>query len=73
MLLTVLMKAELHEVLTITLETNTSFTPSQTDSLAISITLSTIRSLWASALRMSFVPMCRTAISVLAFVSFSVG
>ena len=65
MLLTTLMKAELRLVLTITLETNTSFTPNWTHSLSISITLSAIRSLSPSALRMSFVPMCRTELSVL--------
>ena len=51
MLLTALMKAELRRVLTVTLETNTSFTPNRTHSLAMSITLSAIRSLSPSALR----------------------
>ena len=63
--LTALMKAELRRVLTVTLETNTSFTPNRTHSLAISITLSAIRSSSASALRTQFVPICRAAISVL--------
>ena len=67
------MKSELRQVLTVTLEADTSLTPNQTHSLAKSITLLAIISLSASVLRMSFIPMCGTAISVLTFVSFNVG
>ena len=67
------MKSEFRQVLTVTLEADTSLTPNQTHSLAKSITLLAIISLSASVLRMSFIPMCRTAISVLTFVSFNVG
>ena len=64
------MEAELRRMLTVALETKTSFVPNQTHSLAMSITLSAIRSLSASVLIMSFVPMYRTEISFLTFVSF---
>ena len=52
---------------------DTSFTPNRTYSLAISTTLWAIMYLSASVWRMPFVPVCRWAISILSFVSFSVG
>ena len=66
------MKVELRRVSTVTLETNRSFTLNRTDSLAISVTPSRIRSLSATLSIMSFFPMCRTAISDLTFSSFNV-
>ena len=56
-LLTALMKAELRWVLTVTLETNTSFIQNQPHYLAIYITLSIMWHLLASVSRISFVPM----------------
>ena len=72
MLLTALKKVELRRLLTVTLETNKSFTLNRTHYLAISITLLAIRSL-SHTLRASFAPMCQTAISVLTFLLFRVG
>ena len=66
------MKVELRRVSTVTLETNRSFTLNRTDSLAISVTPSKIRSLSATLSIMSFFPMRRTAISDLTFSSFNV-
>lgn len=65
--------AELRQVFTVKLDINTVFTPKTTQSPAILTILSATRSLLTSKFMMLLVSICKTAISVIASVSFKVG
>lgn len=67
------LKAGLHQVFTDKLEINTVLTLKATHYLAILMTLSASRSLLSYEFMMSLVPICKTAISVIASALFKIG